>query len=228
MEVNSTMYAKARMETGHGEYSDRAGLAASALPDRALGLLKDPDRLTRLASHRRWITATIFAGAVLLAGSLGALKFELAQSLQAERFAALAAVFGLMLLSAGFLLAWHSSATEQHLHRLAMLRLNLDSVEATSEVMRYRARIARAAMECERLPEPRRGTFAVEVLSVLNVHEENAQGMLVDTGQLRQFSERLASIGAREEFVEQFAAGRELTPQEQSLIDRIHHDLRAA
>jgi len=178
-----------------------AGLADSTISDRAWLMVSDQRRVKRMALHRRWVKITSVLGLIFLAASLTALKFEFAQTQKAEEFATLVAVFGLLLFTTGMFVGWHSSATERQLHRLAMLRLNLDSFEATAEVMRTRARLALAEMQCMELGAGVRGECAIEMLSILRYLEEREQGALAED-ELQQKVNRLVSLGVREEVLE--------------------------
>lgn len=211
--ANAATEMKRGADTGSTAYAYlRAGLSGSTAAERAREVFLDPDRARQLIVHRRWLLICNFLGFMLLVGSIIALKVQVVETVQAERFIALLSILGCVLLIVGVFSAWHSSAVERHLYRLALMRLDLDSMEATAESLRMRSRLHTAAHACERLPEPRRGKLAIAVLSVLAAVEENAEGKLTPTDDV---TKRLVAAGMTVQSVEAFASGEDIDDEEE-------------
>ena len=205
--------AEMMQAAGASQVTDQAGLAGSPLAERAQRLLADRTRARKLARHRRWIGIAGTLGLLFLVASLAVLKFDLAQSPKAQQFAALVAIFGFLLLATGLFVGWHSSASERQLFRLALLRSNLDSVEATAEVVRMRARLTLALQQCEEAPEWARAEIALQMLEALNYLDQREQSSVVGSGLPAETAERLLSLGVHREVLEELADGKPMPSQ---------------
>jgi hypothetical protein len=192
--------------------SDPGGLAGSALVDRAVFLLGDRAREKRAKSHRVWTTIAVVAGVLFLAGSLAAIKFDIAATQKAQQFAALVALFGALLLATGWLTGWHSAAVERQLFRLALLRSTLDSTEATAEWVRMQTRLSLALKQCHDLPEDSRGACALALLEALNDLEQRTESTLPVSDLPPDIVDRLMALGVSQEALRRSAEGAPTAP----------------